>query len=268
MKKLLYIILVSTLFIACSSSENESDVTATEQLSIKPYSCDITENEIVVVYQVTGSDNVTVVYKDQSDEDWTPVEVKDVEGKIAVSLTNLQLRHYYFIFATVQDDKGQTASNTYMVKYDYDPDFTTLYAQPFLQWGGHVSGVKTAMADKGGVLDSEVETANETHLTYRFFYKELWSEYVFDDEKHLKEVFVYFDKNRVSLTELRRYVSLAFSYLEYGNIHLNIDGKEEASTLLRTAEGTSYVILFEKGEYNIVNYMSTAGIDITETQYK
>lgn len=265
---------MALLVSSCSSSddvdtdESPVDTLVTEQPDIRPYSCDITSKGIEIVYKIAGATKVSVFYKEQLAEDWTFVEAEIEEGKITVKLTELQLNHYYYIFATAQNDVGQSATDNFMVKYDYDSIRDTYYTQPFLQWGATMSGVKTALADKGCVLDSEVEKEGDIHLIYRFVYKELWSEYVFDSEKHLKEVFVYFDKNRVTAEELRKYINLAFGYLAYGNIHISIDGTEVVGTLFKTAEGASYTFIYEKDEYVIIDYLSTAGIDVTEIQYR
>ena len=272
MKKLLYLSLF-ILLVACSSSSHDIDEyqigeSVTEQPVIKPYSCDINSRGIEIVYKILGATKVSIMYKEQLAEDWTPLEAEITDSIITVKLTDLKLNHYYYVFATAQNGLGLSATDNFVVKYDYNSARDTYFTQPFLQWGAHVDGVKTALADKGSVLDTEVMTEEETRLTYRFMYKELWTEYVFDYEKHLKEVLVCFDKSRVNADELRKYINLAFGYLAYGNIHINIDGNEFVGTLFKTAEGASYTFIYEKTDVVIVDYMSTIGVDITQTLYK
>ncbi len=273
MKKVFYILL-ATLLTACSSSDDDYAsiipvmTPVIEQPEIAPYSCDITSKGIEVVYTVKGATKVNVLYKEQLDENWTTAESITNGQKMTVRLTNLQQNHYYYIFATALNEAGQSATDNFMVKYDYNSARDTYYTQPFLQWGTNISNVKTALADKGSVLTSETVDNGETHLVYRFVYKELWSEYIFDSENHLKEVLVCFDKNRVMAEELRKYIGLAFGYLATGNIHISVGGVETVGTLFKTAEGTSYSFVYETNEHVIVDYVSTSGIDITETQYK
>ena len=268
MKKLFSYFLLAFLIVSCSS--NDETPILSETLSIKPYSCDVTKNGIVVVYKTTGIARFEAMYREQFTDDWHPAETKASEAAdtLTVSLKELTLRHYYQLLVTVYNDKGESVTDNFIVQYDYDAQSTTYFAQPFLQWGALVSGVKTAMADNGNILEEETETETETRLTYRFLYKELKSEYLFDEEKQLREVLIYFDKNRVGMEELRRYIGLAFSYLAFGNIHINMDGTDKAYTLFKTAEGTSYVVLYERGEQLVVNYMSASSIDVNETLYK
>ncbi len=277
MKKLLAFISLAIFMVACSSDSDtptqpeqpaEVENKITEAPSVMPYSCDITDKGIVVVYKVAGAAVIDIQYKSQGADDWSKADFNKEDDTVTVTLTELKKDVYYYVMVIVKNDLGQSATDYFAVQYAYDAENETYFAQPFLQWGALVSNVKTAMADRGNILVSEVMLEDGLRLTYRFMYKELRTEYYFDEEKHLREVVVYFDKNRVKIDDLRRYVSSAFGYLSFGNIHMVIDGEDKAHTLLKTAEGASYVILYERGDNYIVDYLSTADVNLDEPLVK
>lgn len=274
MKNLIYLTLALVIVTSCSSDNNDEqnqipqeDIISAEP-SVRPYSCNVTTEGIDIVYKTTGAATINAIYREQFSDNWVEAEAVMETDQVTVSLRNLATLHYYQVIITVQNDLGQSATDNFVVQYDYATSMATIYAQPFMQWGADVDDVKVAMADKGNILYWEANNESSLVLTYRFMYKEISSEYYFDAERKLKEIMVFFDKNRVNQTELRRYIILAFGYLTFGNIHLNIGGEDQHGTLFKTAEGSSYVILYEKDERVIVDYMSTASINPSEIQYR
>ena len=125
-----------------------------------------------------------------------------------------------------------------------------------------------ALKDAGNVLESETFVNDEYHLTYLFNYKELMSVYTFSSDKRLKNVQIVLDKKRVSIDELKRFISGAFGYLAYGTIHANIDGNPQVSPLYMTPEGSSYVTIYERNNNYIVDYMDVKDVDVSKVLYR
>lgn len=272
MKKYVWLIVLLGLVLACAKddADNVGDSMEKEkvELTVKPYSCDINSKGIVVVYQFTGATKVEANYREQLSDNWTAVEAEINGDKATISLMDLVLMRYYEIMVTVYNEDGQSLMDRFLVKYDYDAYKETYYMQPYIAWGDLLSNVKTALSDRGNVLDSEKETEKGFLLTYKFIYKELYSEYCFDKEKKLKEVLIYFDKERVGMEELRRFVSQAFGYMSFGNIHVSFDGVEQICSLYKTVEASSYAFMYEDESHIVIDYISAANVNPSDVLYK
>ena len=144
----------------------------------------------------------------------------------------------------------------------------TCFKQPFIVWNSIMDNAMQAIKDAGNILIEETIKDNEYHISYLFNYKELKTVYVFTNDKRLKNVLIYLDKERVSISELKRFVSGAFGYLAYGNIHANIDNNPMIAPLYKTPDGSSYVTIYEQGNNYIVDYMDIKDVDITEILYR
>lgn len=276
MKKVVILFLTFLFVVSCSSNDDDISGTSEEPVAsdsilvpvIKPYSYDVTLNGMVIVYKVSGASHVEAMYKAQASTLWNNAEVEMAGDFMTVTLSDLTLNAYYNILVIAHNHSGKSVTDDLTLQFDYNTLKGTYYMQPFLIWGTPLVNAKKALADSGSKLDSETIIGEEYHLTYQFRYKELKTEYVFDSEQKMKEVLVYFDKERVSIDELRRFISNALGYLAYGNIHINFDGIEKTFPLYRTSEGSSYVIVYERDNYTIVDYICSAGIDTSETLNK
>lgn len=267
------------LLILCSCSEsNDNRTLPADDLSlhddsiqepwIKAYSCDITSEGVEVTYKTSYPVTAEALYKDQNSQKWDSVEVKIENGFAVVKLTNLTLHHYYNILINVYNGKGKSATDNFIVQYEYDSKNITYFRQPFSEWNTSISNLKTVMNNNGNIIDEETEYDGGYKISYRFKYKELKTEYVFNNDKFLKEILVYFDSNKVVIDEIRRFISQALGYLSYGNIHVNINNLENIYPLYKTTEGASYVIVYPKDQFIIVNYLCAYDIIVSDILYK
>ena len=183
---------------------------------------------------------------------------------IIVNLKDLRQRAYYNVLIIAHNERGESVTDTQIILFDYEAVHGTYFMQPYLIWCTPLVNTKKTLADAGHILDAESVINGEYHLDYRFKYKELKTEYIFDSEQKLKEVIIYFDRERASVDELRRFISYALGYLAYGNIHVIMNEKEYTFPLYRTSEGLSYVFIYSIDDKTIVDYISSSSVDLSE----
>ena len=270
---LLYLTLI-VLFVSCSSSDdelltnNDESVSIVDTLTIKPYSYDVTMSGITLVYHITGATIVEVLCKEQSSTIWNKVNADNINGVITVNLMDLRQRSYYNVLVIAHNDTGETVTDTQTIHFDYEAVRGTYYMQPYMIWNTPLENAKKLLADAGYIIDNESFADGDYIIECRYKYKELKSEYLFDSEKKLKEVILYFDPERVSVDELLRFISNAFGYLACGNIHVVINEKEHVIPLYKTSEGSSYVFIYEMDGFLVVDYISAADVDLSEKLVK
>ena len=235
---------------------------------VKAYSMDFDSYGMSIRYVVMGANYVNVLYKEHFSTMWNEAETDNTDGMLSVNLRGLVVNHYYDIMVIAQNSSGKSTTIFDSFQYTYDSQKSTYYMQPYQKWGANISSVKRALADTGNILDFETSYEERTILTYQFKYREIKTEYVFDKDCSLSNILIYFDKNRISTGELQRFVSNALGYLSNGNVRINIDGKEHTYPLYRTSEGLSFVIVYERGNYSIVDYIDASEIDTSATIYK
>ena len=273
MKVLLYMTLLA-LTISCSSNDDElspqngENVSVVDTLAIRPYSYDVTMTGITLVYHISGASMVEVLYKDQSSTIWNNADAENINGVLTVNLTDLRQHSYYNVLVIAHSKSGKSVTDTQIIQFDYEAVRGTYFMQPFLIWGTPLANAKKALTDAGNVIDNESLVGGEYIIECRFKYKELKSEYLFDTEQKLKEVIIYFERERASVEELRRFISNALGYLAYGNIHVILDEKEYTFPLYKTSEGSSYVFVYEVDNTVLVDYFSSLGIDLSEKLIK
>lgn len=274
MKKLLLLIIVVTMSISCTGSDDElqgkidKKENAIDSLSIQPYSYDVTMVGITMVYHISGASMVEVLFKEQLSTIWNKANNENVDGILTVKLSDLKQRSYYNILVIAHNELGETVTDAQTILFDYEAIRGTYYMQPYLIWGTPLVNVKKAITDAGNIIDKESIVDGRSLLECRFKYKELKTEYLFDSEQKLNEVIVYFESERASVEELRRFVSNALGYLAYGNIHVVMNEKEYIFPLYKTTEGSSYVFIYEIDNRTIVDYISSSGIDLSEKLIK
>lgn len=270
MKRYAIYLLALLLTFSCSDSEEElselkeDSVSVLDTLSIKPYSYDITMSEMTLVYHISGASEVEALYKEQSATVWNKADMENNGSVIIVNLKDLRQRAYYNVLIIAHNERGESVTDSQTILFDYEAIRGTYFMQPYLIWGTPLANTKKALTDAGQILDAESVIDGEYHLEYRFKYKELKNEYIFDTEKKLKEVIIYFDGERATVDEIRRFISNALGYLAYGNIHVIMNEKEYTFPLYRTSEGSSYVFIYSIDDKTIVDYISSSGIDLSE----
>ena len=275
---LLILALVSSFF-ACSKDEDEkttepskeTDVIDTLNTSvIMPYSYDMTSEGAEICYRINTKQvsRVEASYKGPSTTEWTNIDVQLTDSLTKVELKDLVSLEYYSVRIMAYNTKGQYFSNIFTFLYDYEVMKVTCFKQPFIVWNSIMENAMQALKDAGNVLESETFVNDEYHLTYLFNYKELMSVYTFSSDKRLKNVQIVLDKKRVSIDELKRFISGAFGYLAYGTIHANIDGNPQVSPLYMTPEGSSYVTIYERNNNYVVDYMDVKDVDVSKVLYR
>lgn len=268
MKKILFLLMAFLLLVACTDDEHDSITSSNvseeiaDSLSISPYSIDITQSKMTVVYKVTGASSIEVFYKDQQTTTWQDVDVDYNDNTVSVCFTKLTQRTYYNVLVIAHNGFGKSVTDMQTILFDYESAGRTYFMQPYLAWGSSVSDMKSVLSNSGYIYEAERSIEGGSCLECRFRYKELKSAYIFDEEQKFKEVKIYFDTNRVSVDELRRFVSYALGYLSYGNLHVVADEKDGVIPLYKTTEGSSYVFIYEKDGQSIVDYVSSAGFDL------
>ena len=268
MKKFLLFV-VLTLTLACTSNDDlpdrkEEKANATDMLAIRPYSNDISMSGISLVYHISGASLVEAMYKDQTSVIWKKAKTEIADSTVTVNLTDLIQGAYYSILVIAHNDSGESVTDEQLIRFDYEAVHGTYFMQPYLIWGTPLVNAKKALKDAGYVLDNESIVSGEYHLDCRFKYKELKTEYIFDSEQKLKEVIIYFDRERASVDELRRFISYALGYLAYGNIHVIMNEKEYTFPLYKTSEGSSYVFIYSIDDKTIVDYICSSSVDLSE----
>lgn len=270
MKRNIIYLLTLLFAFSCSGSDEElpeqkeESVSVIDTLSIRPYSYDFTMSGMTLVYHVRGASEVEALYKEQSATVWNKADIEQNKGVVIVNLKELRLRAYYHILIIARNEIGESVTDTQTILFDYEAVRGTYYMQPYLIWGTPLVNTKKALTDAGNILDAESVIDGEYHLEYRFKYKELKNEYIFDTEQKLKEVIIYFDVERATVDELRRFVSYALGYLAYGNIHVIMKEKEYTFPLYRTSEGSSYVFIYSIDDKTIVDYICSSSVDLSE----
>lgn len=274
MKKAILYTIVLSMALSCSGNDDElpdkkdEKTIVLDTLAIKPYSYDINMSELTLVYHISGASLIEVLYKEQSSIVWNNAEAEIAEGVVTVKLANLSQRAYYNVLVIAHNQQGESVTDTQTILFDYEAVRGTYFMQPYQIWGTPLANTKKALTDAGNILDKETISDGEYHLEYRFKYKELKTEYIFDTEQKLKEIIIYFEYERASVEELRRFISNALGYLAYGNIHVIMDGKEYTFPLYRTSEGLSYVFIYEINNNTIVDYVSSSSVDLSNKFYK
>lgn len=265
MKQIAYLFLI-LLILSCSSSDDvmgeilndDTNAADTAQvLAIKPYSYDMSAKDISIAYLVSGASGVDVMYKEQNSTEWDNAEIQGTDSIITAKLTNLRQNHYYMVMAIAHNDLGKSVTDIFTLLFDYYSTRGTYFMQPYMKWNEDKSTVMLALQNAGNILDAETDINGECHLEYRFKFKELKTEYIFDTEKKLKEALIYFDPKRVSEKDLQRFLTSALGYLATGNIHITMDGTTLVVPLYKTTEGSSYVFVYTRDENIIVDYMGT-----------
>ena len=270
MKRNVIYLLALLLTYSCSDSEEElsepkeDSVSVLDTLSIKPYSYDITMSEMTLVYHISGASEVEALYKEQSATVWNKADMENNGSVIIVNLKDLRQRAYYQVLIIAHNELGESVTDTQTILFDYEAVRGTYFMQPYLIWGTPMVNTKNALADAGNILDAESVINGEYHLEYRFKYKELKNVYIFDTEQKLKEVIIYFDGERASVEELRRFISYALGYLAYGNIHVIMNEKEYTFPLYKTSEGLSYVYIYSIDDKTIVDYICSSSVVLSE----
>ena len=270
MKRNIIFLLTLLITFSCSDSDDELPeqkedlLSVIDTLSIRPYSYDLTMSGMTLAYHISGASEVEALYKEQSATVWNKAEIRQNEDAIIVNLKDLRQRAYYHILIIAHNELGESVTDTQIILFDYEAVRGTYFMQPYLIWGTPLANTKKALTDAGHILDRERVIDGEYHLEYRFKYKELKNEYIFDTEQKLKEVIIYFDVERASVDELRRFVSYALGYLAYGNIHVIMNEKEYTFPLYRTSEGSSYVFIYSIDDKTIIDYICSSGIDLSE----
>ena len=270
MKRNVIYLLALLLTYSCSDSEEElsepkeDSVSVLDTLSIKPYSYDITMSEMTLVYHISGASEVEALYKEQSATVWNKADIENNGSVIIVNLKDLRQRAYYQVLIIAHNELGESVTDTQTILFDYEAVRGTYFMQPYLIWGTPMVNTKNALADAGNILDAESVINGEYHLEYRFKYKELKNVYIFDTEQKLKEVIIYFDGERASVEELRRFISYALGYLAYGNIHVIMNEKEYTFPLYKTSEGLSYVYIYSIDDKTIVDYICSSSVVLSE----
>lgn len=262
------------LMFGCSSHDEElepSDSNTESQLdslSIRPYSYDITQSGMTLVYKVTSASQVEILYKEQSASTWQEVNAQIEDGIIVVELTGLSHRAYYTVLVIARNENGESVTDTQTILFDYESLRGTYFMQPCLMWDTPLQDLKKFLTNTGYIYENEKEIGDGYVLECRFRYKEIKSEYILDSDQKLREVLITFDAERVPVDELRRFISNALGYLSYGNIRVVIDGKEYIFPLYKTPEGASYVFVYQLDEYSIVDYVCSANVDLNNNLYK
>ena len=270
MKRNIIYLLTLLITFSCSDSDEElpeqkeDTVSVLDTLSIKPYSYDLTMSGMTLAYNISGASEIEALYKEQSETAWNKAEIEQNEGVTIVKLNDLRQRAYYYILIIAHNELGESVTDTQTILFDYEAVRGTYFMQPYLIWGSSLVNTKKALTDAGNTLDMESVIDGEYHLEYRFKYKELKNEYIFDTEQKLKEVVIYFDGERASVDELRRFLSYALGYLAYGNIHVIMNEKEYTFPLYRTSEGSSYVFVYSIDDKTIVDYICSSIVDLSE----
>lgn len=274
MRRFVFFLLMLPLMFACSSHEEDfepSDINTEnpkDSLSIRPYSYDVTQTGMTLVYKVTSATQIEILYREQSATTWQEVFGKIEDGVLVVELTGLYRCAYYNVLVIARNEKGESVTDMQTILFDYESLRGTYFMQPYLMWGTPIQELKKFLTNAGYMYEDEKFSGNDYVLECRFRYKEIKSEYILDPEQKLKEVLITFDSERVSVEELRRFISNALGYLSYGNIHVVIDGKEHTFPLYKTAEGTSYAFIYQLDEYSIVDYVCSANVDLNNKLYK
>jgi len=274
MRRFFIFLLMLPLIFACSSHEEDlepSDINSGNQqdsLSIRPYSYDITQTGMTLVYKVTSASQVEILYREQSATTWQEISGTLEGGVLIVDLTGLSRRTYYNVLVIARNEKGESVTDMQTILFDYESLRGTYFMQPYLMWGTPLQDLKKYLTNAGYMYEEEKLSGNDYVLECRYRYKEIKSEYILDSEEKLKEVLITFDSERAPIEELRRFISNALGYLSYGNIHVVIDGKEHTFPLYKTAEGTSYAYIYQLDEYSIVDYVCSANVDLNNKIYK
>lgn len=274
----LFIILISFVFFACSK-DNEANIFGEELIEegdtvytsvIKPYSYDLTSQGATIKYIINTRKVSTIeaTCKYPTSTEWNSVEIQMQDSMATIELHDLEPYVYYSVKLTAYNTLGEYYTNTFNFLYDYEVMKVTCFKQPFIVWNSLIENVKQALDDAGNIIDEEHIINNEFHVSYLFNYKELQSVYIFSSDKRLKNVLIILDKERVSIDELKRFITGAFGYLAYGNIHANIDGNPLISPLYKTPDGSSYVTIYERANTNVVDYMDVKDVDITKVLYR
>ena len=270
MKRNIIYLLTLLFAFSCSGSDEElpeqkeESVSVIDTLSIRPYSYDFTMSGMTLVYHVRGASEVEALYKEQSVTLWNKADIEQNEGVVIVNLKELRQRAYYLILIIARNEMGESVTDTQIILFDYEAVRGTYYMQPYLIWGTPLVNTKKVLADAGNILDAENIINDEYHLEYRFKYKELKNEYIFDTDQKLKEGIIYFDGERATVDELRRFISNALGYLACGNIHVIINEKEYTFPLYKTSEGSSYVFVYSIEDKTIVDYICSSSVDLSE----
>lgn len=272
-------VLFFSLFIACShDDENDGNVSSIDSLEIndtlqnmlvRPYSYDLTKDGATITYMVnTKKVSSLEAFYGAIPSEQNRIEVKQEDSIAKIELHDLKSLEYYTINMTAYSSSGEYHTNYFTFLFDYEVMKVTCFKQPFIVWNSIMDNAMQAIKDAGNILIEETIKDNEYHISYLFNYKELKTVYVFTNDKRLKNVLIYLDKERVSISELKRFVSGAFGYLAYGNIHANIDNNPMIAPLYKTPDGSSYVTIYEQGNNYIVDYMDIKDVDITEILYR
>ena len=140
----------------------------------------------------------------------------------------------------------------YFVRYvDYEwlmsdtPDSNIIYEEPYTVWGAARTTVKTAMSNRGYVLQNESNSADDGYyLVYAAKYQEDFSMYFFDSSKKFEEVGFCIT---LTLNEVRNYINSIASYATVNEgkyYYITSDGKSVICAY-QAESGSVYVFYWE-----------------------
>lgn len=139
-------------------------------------------------------------------------------------------------------------NNAYYVYYYKFETSTTLYEEPYLNWGAAMSVVKLAQSSRGYTLDE----SSDTYLAYLGKNQELFSMYYFDDTQKLAEVLVALLTSTASVDDVRNFIS---SDLNYIFVAANDDNSQ------------FFYLTEDQKSVAVVQSVTTSGTDLTLVDY-
>lgn len=154
----------------------------------------------------------------------------------------------------VEHDTKQGAFFVYFADYDrYMKDDSKLFEEPYTNWGALRASVKTVMGNRGYTLMDEQTTSSGTNIVmYVGKYQETVSAYYFDSSDRLNQVRFIFLESKVSLSDLRTYLSSTLSYTYSGS---------------NTSQGQYFYLAPDKKSYAVVWSSTSGGSNITVMAY-
>ena len=96
----------------------------------------------------------------------------------------------------------ESSAETYISYHRTTTSNTTLFEEPYLNWGASMSTVKSNRSSNGYTLRYEYDSS----MAFEPKYKEKYSSYLFDDTGGLYISSVYFETSTISFSELVEYV--------------------------------------------------------------
>ena len=271
MKKITFLPLLALCLFSCSDDDEQveeivreyPDAYYEQAPTIELNNYDITHAGVYLDYLVENASILELRYKEKSSEEWKTIttDIAIDESNATVLLKGLTFHSFYDVEAIAHNFTEQTASVSHVFEYYYNSLSTTYFKQPFLTWGASVQQTRKSLIDQGNEVDSLFAENGRCLLTCKPKYKELRTEYILDTARGLENVMVYFDRNRVSTSDMTLFVSGALGYLSFGNIHVEMNGEVLTFPLYKTSEGKTYVFVYERDNRVIVDFLPTSEVD-------